>query len=983
MSKKPRSRNKPVATGEKPTAAPATEAVATDAKTRKHFPIVGIGASAGGLEALQELFQNMPTDTGAGFVVVTHQHPDHQSLLAELLSRETGMPVVNAVDGQRVEPNHVYVETPGSQLAILNGVLHKMGVIRDDLPRLPIDYFFRSLAQDQQGCAVGIILSGTGSDGTLGCRAIKAASGLVIAQDPASARYNNMPANMISAGLADFVLAPAGMHLQLTAYISSGQQIASGSEDAAVENDTPSMHKILLLMRDRTGHDFSGYKANSLTRRIERRMKVHQITRTRHYVRYLQENPHELDLLFQELLIGVTNFFRDEKAWEALVEPLDALLSSAAETGEVRVWVAGCHTGEEAYSIAILIRERMEALNLHFKVQVFATDIDEEALTFARGGHYPDGIAVDVPAERLARDFQKEAHGYRIHKAIRDMLIFATQNVTRDPPFTRLDMVICRNLMIYLDAELQKRLMPIIHYAIRPNGLLFLGSAESVGGFSELFTPLDQRWRIYQRIGVPYPLPPQTPVFPPASRNLPPRGQNKPAPPLSAVIERMLLARFAPVSVVANTRGDIVYIHGRSGDFLEPNPGQPRNNLLDMAREGLCAHLATAIRSVTTDGQPVERTILHTQRDGNTTPTRLTVCRMDEPVSMRGLLLVTFTPVADETGNASAGVRPTIESSTEQTASLEAELRYMKETQQATQEELESANEELRSINEEMQSTNEELQSTNEELETSREEMQSLNEELSSVNVELHLKVEALSQANDDMQNLLNSADVATVFLDTDLQIRRYTEQAQDLIRLRPGDIGRPISELACTLLYEQLVADCRATLKHLKLHEQEVRTESGTHYLMRILPYRTRDNVVDGLALTFVNINRLKESQQRLEVMAWLFSRNSNPILVIDSDGTIIEANLAALQLLTAPGAEIIGSPVARLFAAPAREIFARDLQNFVTGNRVTDAAYAMNQDLWRNAESALSMSRLSREDGSTLAVGLTLLDVADHAAR
>jgi len=888
---------------------PAKQKTAANGKVatkseKRGFPIVGIGASAGGLEALEELLDNMPSDTGMAFVVVTHQHPGHTSLLPELLGKDTDMQVAEAADGTRLEPNHVYVGPPGGHLAILGGTLHRMETEKKEAPRLPIDYFFRSLAEDQQERAICIVLSGTGTDGTLGLKAIKGESGMAMVQQPQSAKYAGMPSSAIATGLADYVLPPAAMPNQLVAY-AKGPYL-TGATVAAELPSVPEepMQKIFVLLRSRTGHDFSSYKSNTLRRRIERRMNVHQIEKPNRYVRYLQENPHEIDILFKELLISVTNFFRDAGAWEALKSPLEKLIKSRPDNYTFRAWVPGCATGEEAFSVAIVLRECMEKVKRHLDVQVFGTDLDAAAIEVARVGQYPDGIAVDVSSQRLQRYFIRDDGTYRIRKEIRELAIFAPQNVIKDPPFTKLDMISCRNLLIYLNSDLQKKLLPIFHYALKPDGLLFLGPSESIGPFTDLYEPLDKRWKVFRRKesasavhGLPdIPAEPLTgdegkataAVAAPAIQEA----------HFSTQIERLLLTRFAPASIVVNDRGDIVYIHGRTGMYLELTQGQPRANVLEMAREGLQLELAAALRQCSAKGAEVVREDVRIKTNGEFVHVNLSVAKLENPESLRGLLLVTIRPVAPPAPEPAAKTKQKKRKSGNggRVEQLERELQYLKESHQTTLEELETSNEELKSTNEELQSTNEELQSTNEELETSKEEMQSLNEELTTVNAELQSKVDDLSQANDDMQNLLDSTDIATVFLDNDLNIKRFTNQAKDLIKLRPTDVGRPISELASNLKSDDLARDCRNVIKTLVFKEAEVETTEGGCYLMRIMPYRTAENVIDGLVLTFVNVGRLKQIEEAGDRARAYFENIVDtvrePLVVLDGELRVISAN-------------------------------------------------------------------------------------------
>lgn len=869
-------------------------------------PVVAIGASAGGLEALRVLFHHMPADSGLAFVVITHQHPGHTSMLPELLGKETRMPVAEAANGLAIEANHVYVCPPAANLAIMNGVLHLMPVDREHAPRLPIDYFLRTLAEDRREKAIGIILSGTGTDGTLGVKAIKGESGMVMAEEPSSAAYAGMPSSAIATGFVDYVLQPAAMPRQLLAYTAGPYLSSPMARRDEVMADEP-MQKIFVLLRSRTGHDFSAYKPNTMRRRIERRMNVQQIMHPHEYAAFLQDNPHEIDLLFKELLIGVTNFFRDPEAWDALANAaLDPVVGALPEDYGFRVWVPGCSTGEEVFSAAIVLLESMERSQRHLDVQIFGTDLDEQAIATARTACYPDGIAVDVTQPRLERFFAREDGHYRVRKAVRDLTVFAIQNVIRDPPFTKLDLICCRNLLIYLDTDLQHKLLPLFHYALKPEGVLFLGSSETTGAADELFTPLDKRWKIFRRredataIGgfpdfAPHPADRPREKGPPAGNAAAPVGPHS----LTAQIGRALLARFAPASVVTNEAGDIVHIHGRTGAFLEFSEGQPRSNVLEMAREGLRIELAAAMRRAAAQDEEVRCEHVRIGTDSAAQEVDLTVSRLTDPESLRGLLLVTFRPVPSRPAQAiESGPGPDGPQDAERVWQLERELRHFRETHQITLEELETSNEELKASNEELQSTNEELQSTNEELETSKEEMQSLNEELTTVNAELQSKVEDLSQANDDMQNLLNSTGIATVFLDNDMNVKRYTEEAKVLFSLRPTDVGRPLAELRGTLEYPDLVTDCMTVQRTLNLKETELASADGNDYLMRIVPYRTKENVIDGLVMTFVNIDRMRSpEEQKRRSRAYfesIVNTISQPLVVLDEQLRVVSANAA-----------------------------------------------------------------------------------------
>jgi two-component system CheB/CheR fusion protein len=871
------------------------------------IPIVGLGASAGGLEALEKFFARVPADGGMAFVVVTHLHPGHTSLLPELLGKCTRMRVRPATDGVAVEPNTVYMSLPDGYLAILHGTLHIMQPDEAGLLRLPIDYFFRSLAEDQKEKAIGIVLSGTGTDGTLGLKAIKGATGMTMAQEPDSAKYSGMPSSAIATGLVDYILPVERLPQQLAAY-TQGPYLASTGHEFGEEGLSEPMQKILVLLRARAGHDFSVYKTNTIRRRIERRINVHQISGPQQYLRLLQENPHELDLLFKELLISVTNFFRDPEAFSVLAKSVvPRLLAARPENTPLRVWVAGCSTGEEAYSLAMLLQEGLDKLKQQFPMQIFATDLDNEAIDAARTGLYPEGIARDVRPQRLARFFIKEDGGYRIKKEIREMVIFAPQNVLKDPPFTKLDLVACRNLLIYVKPAAQERLLALFHYALKPGGILFLGSSESITGLTDHFNVMNKKWKLFARkeATARYALPDgfATPTA---------KGEATYGGPgdvvehtrkqlLSTLIEKTLLTRYAPASVIVNDRGDILYIHGRTGDYLEPATGQPRLNLLEMAREGLRLELPSALRRAATQKGEVVHEGVRVKTNGGFSSVRLTVTKLAEPESVRGLLLVTFEtePVVKLPTPARKTLRRAKGSSLPgRVPELERELQYTKETLQSTVEELQTSNEELKSTNEELQSTNEELQSANEELETSKEEMQSLNEELQTVNAQLQGKLDDLAQANDDMQNLLNSTAIATIFLDEKLNIKRFTAEATKLVKLIPSDVGRPIGDLASNLQYDQLQADAAEVLRKLGSKEKEVQTRDGEWRQVRIHPYRTTQNVIEGLVVTFVDINRLRLAEQAAQQARTdaesIVATVREPLLVLDEKLCVVSANRA-----------------------------------------------------------------------------------------
>jgi two-component system, chemotaxis family, CheB/CheR fusion protein len=878
------------------------------------FPIIGIGASAGGLAAFEAFFSGMPADTdpGMAFVLVQHLAPDHKSLLTELIRRYTRMEVFEVEDGMVVRPNCAYIIPPGRDMAFLNGALQLLEPSAPRGQRLPIDFFFRSLAQDQQERAIGIVLSGAGSDGTLGVRAIKGEGGMVMAQNPESTEFDGMPRNAIATGLVDYELPPAEMPAQLVAYTAHAFGNAPRTGTIPAPKSESAMKKIFVLLRARTGHDFSEYKPSTIVRRIERRMAVQQIKEIGGYVKFLQLAPEEVDALFRDLLIGVTNFFRDPEAFQTLEEQIiPKLFAGKPAGGTIRVWSAGCSTGEEAYSLAILLVERMEALKQSFTVQVFATDIDRQAIAAARAGAYPASIAADISPERLARFFTAEPDGYRIHKGIRDLLIFSEQNVIKDAPFSKLDLISCRNLMIYLGADLQKRLIPLFHYALNPGGFLFLGTSEGIGEFEALFAAHDRKMKVYVRKEKSFDakradaarfLPPMSAV----DAVLRPSAAKPVLPvktPLRELTEQALLQQVVAAAVLVHSQGDILYLHGRSGMFLEPAAGEAGvNNILKMAREGLRQELAVLLRKAVETQETVQALGLRVKTNGHFTAVNLTIRPVTDTASPDAQL---FLVILEEVPSDTSDTSDTSSACDTRITALRNELRSKEEYLQSTCEELESSAEELKSSNEEMQSVNEELQSTNEELETAKEELQSVNEELSTVNTELQTKVSDLSRANDDMNNLLSGTGIATLFVDRQMRILRFTPAASEIINVINTDIGRPIAHIVSNLVgYKTLTEDILSVLDTLASKEVEVQTTDGKWFKMRLQPYRTLENVIEGAVISFVDITEIVRARESLHEannllrLAVVVRDAHDAITVQDLDGRIIAWNPGAVRM-------------------------------------------------------------------------------------
>ncbi|MHC1765706.1 MAG: chemotaxis protein CheB [Verrucomicrobiia bacterium] len=839
--------------------------------SRVCFPIVGVGASAGGLEALEQFLARVPAGSGLAFVVIQHLDPTHKGMMPELLQRRTTMKVIQVKDRTTVRPDCVYVIPPNKDMSILHGVLHLLEPAARRGLRLPIDYFLRSLAQDQQERSIGVILSGMGSDGTLGLRAIKEQAGVALVQEPATAKFDGMPRSAIDAGLADIVAPVEQLPEKILAFLHH-TPLRTGP-DQALEDKTPSaLEKAVILLRDHTGHDFSLYKRNTLYRRIERRMGIHQIQKMAAYVRYLQENSQELDLLFKELLIGVTSFFRDAAAWEQLrKEVIPELLASRPLRQTLRAWVPGCSTGEEAYSLAIVFKEAIEHSKpgKNFALQIFATDLDPDAIDKARQGLFPDNIAADVSPERLERFFAKEARGYRARKAIREMVIFAPQNLIMDPPFTKLDILSCRNLLIYLTPEMQKKLLPLFHFSLNPGGILFLGNAESISGFTGLFAPVGDKSRIFRRSQSV--LGPESVEFPssfsrPLPAGAPTRLPAKPLPSFQSLADQLVLQRYSLPTALVNDKGDILYISGKTGKYLEPAAGKANWNIFAMARPGLRHELSSAFQKALREKGPVTLRGRKIESQDGEQFVHLTIEPVEDPESLQGLLVIIFRDAAaplDATGK--GRFRKPVARGGSWTVELERELEHARQELQTVRQEMQSSEEVLKSTNEELQSTNEELQSTNEELTTSKEEMQSMNEELQTLNTELQATVDELSRASNDMKNLLNSTDIATLFLDNRLNVRRFTPAATEIIKLIPADVGRPITDLASELRDADLAEDARAVLRTLAAVEKPVGAHDGRWFTVRIMPYRTLDDHIDGVVITFADITAAKTLEGQL----------------------------------------------------------------------------------------------------------------------
>ena len=894
-------------------AAAEAETVTLDGEMAPPPTIIGIAAGEGGIEALENFLKVIPYTCKIRFVVVLTASCNEGATFTERIRHLSTLPVKEAQQGEESRPGHIYLVPAGHHLRMHDDIFELDAVPSDSTN--PIDHFLVSLAEQKRDEAIAIILSGTGADGVKGVQAIKDADGVVMIQKPDTARSDTLPRNCIATNAADFVLAPEALADQMLLLCKYAQ---GSSGRGMFSRNIESYAEIFNVLRKQTGHDFSSYKRNTITRRIERRMGAQDMGTMSAYAKFLAEHPDEVNLLFKELLIGVTNFFRDPESFEVQKnEVLPQLLGEKPNGYTVRVWVPGCSTGEEAYSLAIILQEFMEEQRRNFSVQIFATDIDPAAIERARQGFFVESIGEHVSPERLQKFFNRDNGGYQITRSIREMVIFAPQNMIKDPPFTKLDMICCRNLLIYLDTELQQKLLPLYHYSLKPGGVLFLGPSESVGEYNNLFESINKKWKIFRRKQAvslnalsDFPFANTQPL------ELRERLKDARDADFAFVVQRTLLADYAPSCVVINDKGVISYIHGRTGKFLEPAQGKARQNLFEMAREGLRTQLPAAVRRATSMGKPTDFDALIMDESPHR-KIRVTVRPMVDSPMLEGLVMVLFRdgthaptePVMELKGGKTKNKR---------VQTLEEELRNTRETLHNTIEELETSNEELRSINEEYQSTNEELKSTNEELETSREELQSLNEELTTVNAELQDKIEHLSLTHHEMRNLLDSVQLPVLFLDRELRVRRFTAQCQDFVNLIEADVGRPIHHIATRLRNVNLVEEAERVQDSGRVREREVQSDDGATHLLRVLPYQSNTPRMEGVVITFSPLDEALQKVEKLKLtevasgfVESIARSMRQPVMVLDEDLRVVLANRPFFEQMNVDATQTVGLPI------------------------------------------------------------------------
>ena len=894
-----------------------SESAAPIQYTEKDFPIVGIGASAGGLKALERFFDNMPPQENIAFVVVQHLDPKHESLMPGLLEKHTKMQVSTAENGQKIKPNLLYIRPPGKDVIVKNRTLYLQKPSEGKGVQLTIDIFFRSLAEDLGELAICVILSGAGSDGTLGLKSIKGEGGMAMVQEGKEAEYDGMPRSAINTGLVDYVLPVEKMPKQLITYIRHLSEVPE-KIDSDEEKTEQSVNRILTSVRLATGHDFNNYKRSTIHRRIARRMAVQQIGEISHYAQYLRQNPTEIDELFKDLLINVTNFFRDSAAFEvlereALPELLKGKLKREVEpNAPLRIWVPGCGTGEEAYSIAMLLVEAMEREGIHFRMQVFATDISEETIDFGRAGVYPDNIAADVSAERLKRFFKKEHDNYRIDQQIRELVVFAIHDLTRDPPFSRLDMVSCRNVLIYMNTHLQKKIIPLFHYSLHEGGILFLGSSEGVGEYTDFFECIERKHKIFRnkktddhhalldhliyRAGLPL----QEPTRRAKGQAAGERGE--PDINIRRLVEQSIMRKYAPPSVLVDGKSQILYFYGDTSNYLKPPWGEPSFDLLRMATEGMHYKLDKALREVRSGKKPLTLENLKVRHNHEYFIVDVVFTPLPETRGRSDLILITFEDkTAPKEIEAEEGLQEEMESTDSRLTQMQHELDATRQELQATIEELETSNEELKSANEELQANNEELQSTNEELESAKEELQSTNEELETVNEELQRKNRELIRADDDMRNLFHATEIATLYLNDNLQIVRFTPAATTMFNLREHDVGRPFSDITGLFDTKIFAEEAEKVLKSLEKRERDVCCQDDRCFFVRMLPYRTTNNVITGVVITIMEVTEARKAEQEAEKARASFESVMDsipdPLLVLDRKHRVLSASRSFYQ--------------------------------------------------------------------------------------
>jgi two-component system, chemotaxis family, CheB/CheR fusion protein len=964
------------------------EVAEVDDTTSPQVAVVAIGASAGGLEAFSQLLDALGEAPGLALVFIQHLAPQHESALPALLSGRTHMPVIQVREGTHVEANHVYVIPPNAQMEIRDGDLHLNPRPEDRSQYTPIDFFLRSLAETAQSGAIGVILSGSSSDGAVGLREIKAVGGITIAQDPETARYDGMPRAAIATDAVDLVLSPADIAAEILRigrhpYVKRVVQPRHSGEEFTI--DDGELRRLMTTLRNASGIDFTHYKSPTIKRRLQRRMVLQKMSDVEKYLRYLKENPQEAQKLTQDILIHVTRFFREPESFAALTEHVfPEVVANQHGESPIRIWVPGCSTGEEAYSVAIAMIEYLGDQRDATPIQVFGTDVSEAAIDCARAGRYPESISADVSAERLHRFFSKTDGSYRISKPVRDLCVFARQDLTRDPPYSKLDLIVCRNVLIYLGTVLQKRLLNVFHYAVNAKGFLMLGHAETTGPENELFRLTDKTSRIYRKNPNAPPNDP-LPLDFAASRAMPKGGrvvEPRSGPSIQSEVQRLLLDRFAPPGVVVDGDLRIVQFLGHTGRFLEPAPGEAHLTLPKMVRDGLLNGLRIAFHQARREGRPVRRRGLHVRSNGHDLETALEVIPVGDShylvlFQQEAAAKVTQPPARK------AGSRPKRAARKDpRMARLEQELSASRDYLQSIIQDLEAANEELQSANEEILSSNEELQSTNEELDTAKEELQSTNEELNTVNEELHGRNEELSRVNSDLVNLLGSVQIAVVIVENDLRIRRFTPMAERVLNLIPGDVGRPISHIQPNIECQGLEELIRGVVESVTPQERTVQDRKGRWFSLHVRPYKNVDNRIDGAVLVLFDIDAAKrheaEMQSSRDYAEAILETVGEALVVLDADLRVQTVNKAFCEAFRVTGADSAGRLIYEIGNGQWNIPELRERLGGILANDLTVDGFEVEHEFPSIGRRTMHLTarRIERADGSPELILLTIRD-------
>jgi two-component system, chemotaxis family, CheB/CheR fusion protein len=946
--------------------------------------IVGIGASAGGLEALSDLLTHLPDDTNMAFVIVQHLAPDHESRMTELLARRTHMNVLQVSDGMRIEPNHVYIIPPNRDLGVLHGTLQLLHRREAQRPHLPVDHFLAALAQDQGDRAIGVVLSGSGSDGALGLTAIKAEGGITLAQDPATAQYDGMPRSAMAAGCVDFVRPPDGIARELAQIAAHPYVRRQPAEDKFADT---ALSKIFFLLRRATGHDFSGYKRTTIVRRINRRMVVHALSGIEDYVHLLEQSPREIDELFHDILINVTDFFRDPEVFEAVKAfVLPRLMEHRSPADPLRIWVPGCSTGEEAYSLAMILIEYLGRDWSTRTIQIFASDIDNKAIEKARVGFYPERIQAHVSEERLRRFFVAKPGGFQINKSIRDLCVFSAQNVVQDPPFSRIDLVSCRNLLIYLDAALQREVLARLHFALKPQGFLLLGSSETVGGSENLFALTDRPHKIYAKQPGQVHLRNLTAARELETANAPQaerRGRSAPRalPPIVRIArnlqqeaEQLLVRTYGPPTVIVDETMNIVGFSGETGPYVEPSSGAAGLNLLKIVHPSLGPSARAALLRAIRQKSSTRTDLVRFRHAGEVKIVNIVVTPLQTSAAAKRYYAVIF-EAADKRGRrarelASPKKRRAKDRSL---AELTRELEISQNQTQSLVGEYTNAIEQLQSANEELQSSTEELQSTNEELESAKEELQSSNEELSTVNEELENRNHELTEANNDLTNLVSSIDLPLVMLSQDLRIRRFTPAAGQLLNFIEPDVGRPISDIRPNIEIPDLPHVVAQVMETLASASIEVEDNRGRWYSVRIRPYKTAENQIAGVVIVFIDITEMRISLESLRRLAIVVRNSNDAVLMYDLRGNIAAWNPKAARLYGYSEAEALRMNIRQMLPREAQDANEQLVKRLMQGELVPPLDTTRITKDGRTISVRLTASLLVGSDGKPTGVATT----------